>query len=280
MVLDREINNENGAIKIVGILLLRNEDIYIERIVANIESFCDEILIADNASIDRTPEIVRTLQSKFPKIQYKLIKNPSESHQLIEGLAGQPVWIFAVDGDELYDRSGLSLLRRKILLGEYKEQWMILGNVLHCIELNLEKQYALGYLAPPCRSMTKLYNFEKIVSWEGPCPERLHGGNITFRPGYSNENRLMLYDELEWENSFFRCLHLCFLPRSSKDKGKFGKHFVRENISDKNSRSLFSRILIAFSVLGITKGSKYKRKKYMRGPIVEKEIKSFLSDVI
>ena len=60
---------------------------------------------------------------------------------------------------------------------------MILGNVLNCITFNPAIGQAGGYLAPPCRSMTKLYNFNAIESWAGPCPERLHGGD-GIRVGY------------------------------------------------------------------------------------------------
>lgn len=271
-----KIKNDNRT-KIVGILLVRNEDLYLERIIANISDFCDEILIADHKSTDRTPEIARSLQKRFAKIQYTLIDHPAESHQLIAGYADTPTWIFAVDGDEIYDRSGLIALRRQILAGEYAENWMILGNVLHCVELNQREEYALGYLTPPCRSMTKLYNFARIRSWDGPCPERLHGGTISFNPGYSNGNRLMLYEKIEWDDSLFRCLHLCFLPRSSKEKSKMGRLVERQNISDKNSRFFLNKILALLSrLVGRSKGSQYKREKYMRGPLVKKETSLFL----
>jgi glycosyltransferase involved in cell wall biosynthesis len=272
---NKEIN------KIIGILLVRNEDIFIERIITNIMDFCDVIIVADNQSVDKTAEIVLSLRDKFNKVKYHFVDHPSLSHDLISGYANSLTWIFAVDGDELYDRFGLATLRRKILAGEYLDRWMIFGNVLHCIKLNLSEQYARGYLSPPCRSMTKLYNFQRIISWDGPCPERLHGGTIVFQPEYSNEDRLLLYEKMHWDSSFFRCLHLCFLPRSSMDRVKFGKLIQRKNISEKNSLLPSNKLLSLFSwLMGDPKGSRYKRNKYMRGTLVKKDTRPFFSSCV
>lgn len=258
------------GIKIVGILLIKNEDLFIERIVSNIIDFCDEIIVADHKSTDRTAEVVRPLAAKFAKIRYFAIDHPAESHELIAGYADSPTWIFGVDGDEVYDPNGLMILRRKILGGEYRRWWMILGNALHCIEVDGKRRTARGYLSPPCRSMTKLYNFAGIKSWSGPCPERLHGGSVHFHPQYSMDDRLPLYEEVAWDRSFFRCLHLCFLPRSSKDAAKPGNLTLRENISEKNATGLWGKIV---NFLAGWRGgrdvSQYKREKYMRGPVVE-----------
>ena len=50
--------------KIVGIVLVKNEDIYIERVLLNILEFCDEIIVADNISSDRTGSIIKDLQKQ------------------------------------------------------------------------------------------------------------------------------------------------------------------------------------------------------------------------
>lgn len=263
--------------KIIGIVLLKDEDIFIERIITNIVEFCDEIIVADNESTDNTVNIILSLQKQFPKIHYFPIDHPSKSHDLITGYVDNPVWIFAVDGDELYDSEGLAMMRKKIMAGEFNDSWMIFGNVLNCIELDISKEQAKGYLSPPCRSMTKLYNFGLIKEWSGDCPERLHGGKITFNDGSHALQRLDLHEEISWDDSFFRCLHLCFLRRSSKEKEN-GKGFViRENISDKNSEGIVRKIFkIGTSLLGPKRRSSWKKEKYMRGELIQKDISSFL----
>jgi len=262
--------------RIVGIVLVKNEDLYVEQVLRNIFFFCDEIIVADNLSSDATAEKVKQLCAGDGKLTYHSIGHPGESHELISGFAATQTWVFAVDGDELYDPSGLAELRRKISAGDFDDWWMLLGNVLHCTEFNHKEGYALGHLTPPCRSMTKLYNFSKINYWKGPCPERLHGGDISFKKGYSMAHRLLLYEQMDWESSFFRCLHFCFLPRSSKDVAEAGRAFIRKNISDKNAETILSRLLAALPVkLGGRKESFYKREVYMRGPSVKKVTAAF-----
>ena len=264
---------------IVGIVLVKNEDLHIEQVLCNIQLFCDKIIIADHLSSDGTADTVNRLCNRFDNITYHRIKDPSESHELVSGYADTATWIFAVDGDELYDPAGLSILREKIFAGEFDKWWMLLGNVLHCTEYSRKEGHAQGYLTPPCRSMTKLYNFSKIDYWKGPCPERLHGGDISFKDGYSMANRLLLYDTMDWETSFFRCLHFCFMTRSSKDGDRGGQAFIRKNISDINSESIYRKFLNILPFRpGRDKKPYYKREMYMRGPLVRKATESFFSD--
>ena len=266
------------TVDIVGIVLVRDEDIYIRQVLENILAFCDRIIVADNLSRDRTAGEVASLMRRTGKIEYHRIARTGKSHELIAGYADQPRWIFAVDGDELYDPAGLDTLRKRLLRGDFEEWWMILGNVLHCRELNREKGYARGYLTPPCRSMTKLYNFSKINRWDGPCAERLHGGRIDFKQGYSMARRLLLYEKMDWETSFFRCLHLCFLPRSSREPVAPGGLIVRKNIVEKRLECFPRNVLNLFRKVFGKKGAPvYKREMYMRGALVQKEIDPFFT---
>ena len=105
--------------------------------------------------------IVRWLAGKMPKISYKSIRHPSESHALIQSFAGSPTWVFGVDGDEIYEPDRLAHLRQRILSGDFDKYWMLLGNVLHATKLATDRRTASGHFAPPCRSMTKLYNFRR-----------------------------------------------------------------------------------------------------------------------
>jgi len=262
--------------KIIGIMLVQNEDLYIENALSNILEFCDKVIVADNMSSDHTADKVHALMAHNNKIEYYMIQRPIMSHDLISRYAGDDVWIFAVDGDELYDPSGLALMRKKIMEGKFDDHWMIFGNVLNCVELNLDSKFAKGYLAPPCRSMTKLYNFSVINLWSGPCPERLHGGTIKFRPGFKKTDRFYMYKEVQWEDSFFRCLHLCFLPRSSKEKNSGNERVIRKNIADQLSEGVLDKLKLGIiRLLGRQQESLWKREKYMQGELVQKNINSF-----
>ena len=131
-----------------------------------------------------------------------------------------------MDGDEIYEPDRLARLRKKLLSGEFDKHWMLFGNVLHVTKLDEGRRTASGHFAPPCRSMTKLYNFNAIEAWDGYTAERLHGGNDSVSRWLFARDRRMLHEEVSWQEADFRCLHLCFLKRSSRDR----EDTVRRNI--------------------------------------------------
>jgi len=248
--------------QIVGIVLVRNEDRFVRQSVTNILGFCDRILLVDNGSRDQTPIILKELASSDPeRISFHAIRNPRESHDLLKPYAGTPTWVFAVDGDEIYDSERLESFRSRLLSGEFDSYWMILSNVHHCYYLDLSKGVAEGYLTPPARSITKLYNFAAIRSWNGNTTERLHGGNPDFLPGYDAGNKRNLHFEHQWETSPLRCLHVCFLSRSSLDGSSV---ISRKNIYEKSG--LFNRLRrLVRRTLKIPEASSYKQERYARG---------------
>ncbi len=263
--------------KIVGIVLVRNEDLYLGRVLANIKDFCDRIIIADHCSNDDTDHIAKDFCDKTAGARYHRIGHPGLSHELIKAYAGEKVWVFGVDGDELYEAGRLAGFRKQLLSGRHDNCWMLLGNVLNCIEIDPRGKLARGYTAPPCRSMTKLYNFNAIASWEGACSERLHGGQIVFKPGYGRQMRCDISKTSSWEDAAFRCLHLCFLPRSSLEKNRDNRLTIRKNIADRISENLLARIKSSVNrCLGHHEVSPLKREKYMRGQLVTVDIRSFL----
>lgn len=263
--------------RIIGIVLVQNEDIFLEKVLQNIEHFCDHIIIADHNSSDDTAAVAQKFCLEKQYCVYHRINHPRQSHDLIKKYAGQNVWVFAVDGDEVYEPEKLAEFRRCLLAGMYDDRWMLFGNVVNCIDISIDKKTASGYMAPPCRSMTKLYNFNAIVSWDGDCSERLHGGTVVFKPDYDRDKIYFLYKEIPWEESIFRCLHLCFFPRSSKDKQSGGQLLMRKNIADGMSENIFQRFMFRlFKTFGFHGASPLKREKYMRGEVREVDIRSFM----
>ena len=260
--------------RIVAVVLIRNEDLFIERVIRNVLEFCDRIHVADNRSTDGTGAIVRRLAAEHPKVEYRVVDHTSESHDMIAGYAGTPTWVMGVDGDEVYDPARLGRLRPELLAGRYDGAFKLLGNVLNVRRLDRGRQLAYGYLAPPCRSMVKLYNFNAIEAWPPPCPERLHGGVVTYRPGYGDHSARLLHHELDWDQTPLRCLHLCFSHRSSLDLQRGERVRIRKGVGEAKLRGVNLRSWL-FSLLGWEDVPYYKRRYYMRGPIVEKDIRAF-----
>jgi len=260
--------------QIVGISLVRNEDLFIERSLRNVLDFCDRLIVAENYSTDQTWEIVSRMAAGDPRIGCHRIRRTGDSHDLVQEFIGTPTWMFAVDGDEIYDPRGLVRFRQALLAGEYDRWWTIFGNVLNCVTLDQEQGVACGYLAPPCRSMTKLYNFNAISRWDGPCLERMLGGTPVFREGYSEDLRLALHEQVGWEESPYRCLHTCFLRRSSAEVADPNG---RPNPVELASRGRLERMGLAFlhRWLHGKKAPMWKNEKYMRGDLVRKDVKVF-----
>jgi hypothetical protein len=260
-----------GPPKIVGIMLVRNEDRFLRRAALNIVDFCDRILIADHQSQDATPEICEELARTSPKFEVYRVRDPHESHEMLVPLANTNTWIFGVDGDEIYDPTGLAKVRERLLGGEWQRWWVVFGNVLNCDALDETARTASGWMAPPCRSMTKLYNFAAVERLDPATKHRLHGRHDIFNPGWHPvESRHELYKTTSWDQAELRCLHTCWMPRSSHDAAA-----SRRNVTE--SLGLRNRLrALAARLLGRTATSDYKQEKYRRGEHVTVDAAPFL----
>ena len=260
---------------IVGIVLVRNEDLFVERAVRNIASFCDSLILCEHGSTDGTLGVLEELVCDLPHAELHRIKHPSESHDLLKPFAGTRTWIFAVDGDEIYDPERLQGFRSRILTGEFDHIWRMKGNVLHCTAIAPDYSTASGFMSPPSRSMTKLYNFGAITAWDGNVVERLHGGNICFKPGFHDLVKKNFHESVGWKETPFRCLHLCFLPRSSRDEWRSNPS-QRQNIQEIYGGGIPGKIRrFASRVLKRRPASLWKQEYYRMGSIETIDAKPF-----
>ena len=272
------LEKDSASPRIVGIVLVRNEDLVVERAVRNIAVFCDSLILCEHRSTDGTPEILENLVRALPHAELHRIKHPSESHDLLKHFAGTRTWIFAVDGDEIYDPERLQGFRARILAGEFDDIWRMKGNVLHCTAIAPDYSTASGFMSPPSRSMTKLYNFGAITAWNGDVVERLHGGDIHFKPGFHDLVKKNFHESIGWNETPFRCLHLCFLPRSSRDAGR-AHPTQRENIQEIYGGGIPGKIRRFVNRLWQRKtSSRWKQEYYRMGPIGTIDAKPFFEE--
>ena len=265
------------ASQIVGISLVRNEDIFIDQAITNVAEFCDKIIVLDNLSTDNTWQQIQSLQSKFSHIEAHQINDYRDSHSYISGYAGSDTWVLGIDGDEVYDPSGLKRFRKQLLSGYFDNHWILFGNVVNCVELDVKRQKAKGYLSPPSRSMTKLFNFSALESWNGPC-ERLHGGQKCFRSGFDETQRLSLHEQYSWSESAFRCLHVCFIQRSSKEvRGEMSR--LQPGEKPEWLKQL-DRVGIGWLFSGVIENvrSPWKDSKYRRGEVQSVDVRMFFPE--
>lgn len=266
--------------QIVGSVQVRNEDIYVEQAVLNILDFCDKVIITDHRSTDSTFEICKRLADEHPKIELSSIESPREAAVAIEPYFGTDTWIFGVDGDEVYDPQGLKIMRRQLLDGAFAKDFCIFGNVLNVTSLDMKRKTARGHLAPPSRSMTKLYNFSMIESWKN-CPERLLGDDLIFKDGFDANLRRYLHEELDWEQSYFRCLHMPFMKRSSAQKIRLSRTRLNPDEINRiaNETGGMMRLFrtIQLHLMNFL-GRDWKNQKYRRGPRVKKDVAAFFQE--
>jgi hypothetical protein len=265
---------------IVGIVLVRNEDLFVEQAIRNVVEFCDVIHAVDHVSTDRTWESLAALSREFDHLDARRTHHADDSHALIERYAGTETWVFGVDGDELYDPARLVGFRHELRAGAYGNVFKIASNVVNCVDLDLERQTATGYPSPPSRSITKLYNFAAIESWTGDGSERLHGGTLVFRDGYDEGAVDNIGERLSWEETPLRCLHQCFLRRSTHDPDESGREptgrpiLMESAMHDRTWRGALKRRLRGRRKLD---ASAWKQEKYMRGDLVTVDASPFFS---
>jgi hypothetical protein len=203
--------------QIVGLVLVRNEDVFVEQAVRNVADFCDRIHVVDHVSDDRTWKIVRSLAGELDHVDARRSRNAAVAKKLLDPYIATETWVFGVDGDELYDAEGLARFRRDLVDGAHADVFRVKAHVLNCDQLDEESGTASGWLAPPSRPVTKLFNFAAVESWSDS-PEPFQGGRVVFNRGYDWECRRDLADGTTWAGDPLRCLHVCFLRRSSRDQ--------------------------------------------------------------
>ena len=201
--------------QIIGVLLVKNEDLHIRWVIENILDFCDRILVLDNHSTDHTREIIERLARASGKIILTTWDNARNSQRALTPYYGTNTWVLGVDGDEVYDPVGLASMRKRLLSGEFDRAWNVRGNFLHVVSMDLDVMRASGYSAPPARVGLGLYNFKVVKEWGNEEVERLHG-TVVFREDPAVRHPLFLLGSA-WEESELRCLHLCFIRRSSNE---------------------------------------------------------------
>jgi len=269
--------------QVVGIVLVSNEDVFVERAIRNMAAFCDRIYAVDHLSSDRTPEILKRLADEFGHLTVRRSGDARDSHRVLEPYAGTASWALGVDGDELYDPKALGRLRGELEAGAHADVFRLKGHVLNCQELDEDAGRATGYLAPPSRPVTKLFNLAAVETWTG-CLERLHDGTAAFRPGFGWDSLRYLSECSDWGSDPLRMVHTCFLRRSSTDPGD--RRVVRLGLPEtgawrKGTRGLPHRLRMRRHLdprinAYIRSGSSWKEEWYARGDPVTVDARPFL----
>ncbi len=269
--------------QILGVWLLRDEEHFAAWSLMNAAEFCDRILVMDNRSRDRTRQIVEAVAARHRHVEILDVEDARDTHKYLEDYAGTRTWVFGVDGDEIYDPAGLARMRPRLLAGEFDGYWRIAGHMRHVLGIRFDRAEAFGYTQPDAPEGTKCFNFDAIESWRPGPHERLHGRkSVVFRSGYGHDSILRTWRQEPWEETDFRCLHLCFFPRSRFEAaapGEAGKSTGRANPRERwGQRSLLRRarraVMRRLDPRYDLKRN-YKRRTYAKGPVATFDIGGF-----
>jgi len=208
------MNGKPGGRQIVGVMLVRNEDLHVAWALRNIADFCDRIIVLDNYSTDRTFDVVAEMRERHPNIELRRWWNAKNSQKALRPFYQTPTWLFRVDGDEIHEPAALAGVRRRIMQGEFDSVYQPpLGcHVLNCKAVSMENKTATGYEFP---TRLALHNFAPVTGWKNESRERLHGHPVFVDSRTAGDG---FYNTASWSESPTRCLHLCFMPRSSGAK--------------------------------------------------------------
>lgn len=142
--------------KISGIIITKNEEEMLEDALKSL-SFCDEIIIIDNYSTDKTFEIAQ-------KYKAKVFKSKANSFSELRNIGKENAahdYILYIDADERVDEA----LRKSIL-------YEIKSNSSYSAYRISRKNFYLGENAwPKIEKLERLFKKEKLMGWRGEIHE-------------------------------------------------------------------------------------------------------------
>lgn len=177
--------------KISGIIITKNEEEMLEDALRSL-SFCDEIIVIDNLSTDKTIEIAEKYKAKIFKSK---VNSFSELRNIGKESASYD-YILYVDADERVDET----LRKSIM-------YEIKSNSSYAAYRINRKNYYLGNNEwPKIEKLERLFKKDKLMGWRGEIHESpVVDGDIGQIDGslihYTHRNlSQMLKKTIEWSD--------------------------------------------------------------------------------
>lgn len=155
--------------KISAVIVAKNEEEVIEECIRSV-SFCDEVVVINNSSSDKTAELAKNLGAKVIDVDsnsFSELRNKGKEESSNE-------WIFYIDADE---RVSLELSES---IKKAKEQQDVDAYKVY------RKNYYLGRNEwPKIEEMERLFLKSSLKRWQGDLHETpVFEGKIAILPGY------------------------------------------------------------------------------------------------
>ena len=209
---------------IVGIVLVRNEDVFLEQAIRNVAGFCDRIHAVDHVSTDGTWEVLCSSSSaSYDHLDVRRARARGRLARAGRALRGHgDVGVRCRRRRAVRPGAARGLSRRAARRARTATSSRSPRTSLNCVALDREARYRhrlpLAALAVDHEALQ--LRRDRVVGGDGA--ERLHGGTIVFRDGYDESAVDNIGERLSWDETPLRCLHACFLRRSSGDPEAHG----------------------------------------------------------
>jgi (heptosyl)LPS beta-1,4-glucosyltransferase len=156
--------------KLTVVIITKNEELRIRRVLTSVKGLVDEIIIVDDASDDRTVAIAR---DEFGARVFTRSLNCDYASQRNFGAEQASYdWILAMDADEILSVPAGTAIR-KLLGSEHDCSIVVMGRLNHLCGVPLSH-------GGRDKDHRRLYN-RRMVRFHGKVHEHLEGGGVSFR---------------------------------------------------------------------------------------------------
>ena len=146
-------------------MMVKNEEKYLPYALASVYQHCDEIIIVDTGSTDKTIEIAKAFGAYIIQAEWRndfaLIRNIAQS-------AADSEWILWLDGDEVFSESGISKIKNQLLYDNT-------ANFFLMPRVNFWKDLGHAFLYPD--SQYKIYRNHVGLHWKNKIHEKIYFDN-------------------------------------------------------------------------------------------------------
>jgi glycosyltransferase involved in cell wall biosynthesis len=190
-------------VKVVVVSMVKDEERYIGAAMYAVRDFADHVVVIDTGSTDATVD--RAEAALAGSVTYEIHSEPilTRTHRFVEGYVGTDTWVFGVDGDEVFDKSGLETVKEE--LAEFDYCWQVKGVYLHATQVDRDSGTVTGYMGPPSWNPTKLYNFRQIKAWPSDGERTLFHCKTLETGEHAMRDTAYV---VPWVHSPLRCLHM------------------------------------------------------------------------
>ena len=203
--------------KTIAVILVKNCDLTISKIIESVARTTDYQLILDDNSTDNTVKIVKQLYDLYPGLILRdKILGMSDSGRYVKPLLNTRTNVWKVDGDEFWAPRHVSVIRSILRSNEWRDTTNVKfkQSRIDVYDVDQSLNIAHGHAA----DHEGLYNFANILEW-AQLNERLHAfDKATCREGCAS---------LQVEGYGVIMAHFPFLNMSLAPVNSFGADITR-----------------------------------------------------